>query len=66
MAQIMRRCWDANPKKRMEMDKVVRRLEVLDVQLKSPPAGGCFCLFKPDADAGGVVARTASESEKKD
>ncbi|KAG8046438.1 hypothetical protein GUJ93_ZPchr0008g13375 [Zizania palustris] len=53
MASIMRRCWDANPDVRPEMDEVVRLLEALDtskgggmVPEVKPGAAGCFCFFR--------------------
>ncbi|KAL5214179.1 hypothetical protein ABZP36_003331 [Zizania latifolia] len=51
MARIMRRCWHADPAKRLDMAEVVRLLEALDTSKgggmlpndrKMP---GCFCLF---------------------
>ncbi|XP_031093550.1 serine/threonine-protein kinase STY13-like [Ipomoea triloba] len=45
---VMKRCWDANPDKRPEMDEVVSMLEVIDtskgggmIPLDQPQ--GCFC-----------------------
>lgn len=59
MASIMRRCWDANPEVRPEMEEVVRLLESLDTsngggmllekKKKKHPGGGCFCFFVPRA-----------------
>ena len=51
LANIMRRCWDANPDKRPEMDEVVRLLEAVDTSkgggmIPEDQAGGCFC-FAP-------------------
>ncbi|KAL5220570.1 hypothetical protein ABZP36_025283 [Zizania latifolia] len=53
MANIMQRCWDANPDVRPEMDEVVRLLEALDtskgggmVPEVKPGAAGCFCFFR--------------------
>ena len=47
----MKRCWDANPDKRPEMDEVVKMLENIDankgggmIPLDQP--WGCFCFFK--------------------
>lgn len=48
LGSIMRKCWDANPGKRPEMDEVVRLLEAVDttkgggmIPEDQPP--GCFC-----------------------
>ncbi|XP_052138976.1 serine/threonine-protein kinase STY13-like [Oryza glaberrima] len=59
MASIMRRCWDANPEVRPEMEEVVRLLESLDTsngggmvlekKKRKQPGGGCFCFFVPRA-----------------
>lgn len=51
MANIMRKCWDANPNKRPEMDEVVKMLEALDTSkgggmIPDDQASGCFC-FAP-------------------
>lgn len=51
IANIMKRCWDANPEKRPEMDEVVRLLESIDTSkgggmIPEDQAGGCFC-FAP-------------------
>lgn len=48
VANIMRRCWDANPEKRPEMDEVVKLLEAVDTSkgggmLPNDQAHGCFC-----------------------
>ncbi|KAJ6748626.1 hypothetical protein OIU79_029681 [Salix purpurea] len=48
LANVMKRCWDANPDKRPEMDEVVSLLEAIDVSKGGgmiPPdqQGGCFC-----------------------
>lgn len=47
----MKKCWDANPQKRPEMDEVVSLLEALDTtkgggMIPEDQAGGCFC-FRP-------------------
>ncbi|GKV18909.1 hypothetical protein SLEP1_g29230 [Rubroshorea leprosula] len=48
LANVMKRCWDANPEKRPEMDEVVSLLEVIDtskgggmIPLDQPQ--GCLC-----------------------
>ncbi|KAH7532530.1 hypothetical protein FEM48_Zijuj04G0029900 [Ziziphus jujuba var. spinosa] len=48
LANVMKRCWDANPDKRPEMDEVVTMLEAIDtskgggmIPLDQPQ--GCFC-----------------------
>ncbi|XP_047179614.1 serine/threonine-protein kinase STY13-like isoform X1 [Vigna umbellata] len=51
LSNIMRRCWDANPNKRPEMDEVVRMLEALDTSkgggmIPEDQNSGCFC-FAP-------------------
>uniref|UniRef100_A0A0A9E1M3 non-specific serine/threonine protein kinase n=1 Tax=Arundo donax TaxID=35708 RepID=A0A0A9E1M3_ARUDO len=51
MANIMRKCWDANPDKRPDMDEVVRLLEALDTSkgggmIPEGQAGGCLCFFR--------------------
>ncbi|CAN0898162.1 Serine/threonine-protein kinase STY13 [Linum grandiflorum] len=50
-AGIMRRCWDAQPDKRPEMDEVVRLLEAIDTSkgggmIPEDQSRGCFC-FTP-------------------
>ncbi|KAM0050719.1 putative dual-specificity kinase TKL-Pl-4 family [Helianthus debilis subsp. tardiflorus] len=50
-ANILRKCWDANPDKRPEMDEVVRLLEAIDTSkgggmIPEDQASGCFC-FTP-------------------
>ncbi|CAA7044441.1 unnamed protein product [Microthlaspi erraticum] len=52
LATIMRRCWDANPQKRPEMEEVVHMLEEVDTTKgggmipEDQNSGGCFC-FAP-------------------
>ncbi|GLT77347.1 hypothetical protein SLA2020_489440 [Shorea laevis] len=53
LANVMKRCWDANPEKRPEMDEVVSMLEAIDTSKgggmipgDQPPGiipQGCFC-----------------------
>ncbi|KAK3013773.1 hypothetical protein RJ639_010132 [Escallonia herrerae] len=48
LASIMRKCWDANPERRPEMDEVVRLLEAIDTSkgggmIPEDQAHGCFC-----------------------
>ncbi|RRT38353.1 hypothetical protein B296_00014513 [Ensete ventricosum] len=50
MASIMKKCWDANPDKRPDMDEVVRLLEALDTSrgggmIPDDKAHGCFCFI---------------------
>nr|XP_010923541.1 serine/threonine-protein kinase STY13 [Elaeis guineensis] len=50
LANIMRKCWDANPDKRPDMDQVVRLLEAMDTSkgggmIPEGQARGCFCFF---------------------
>ncbi|KAH7845266.1 hypothetical protein Vadar_000163 [Vaccinium darrowii] len=49
IANVMKRCWDANPDKRPQMDEVVSLLEAIDTSKGGgmiPPdqSQGCFCL----------------------
>ncbi|KAL3507863.1 hypothetical protein ACH5RR_033245 [Cinchona calisaya] len=51
LANIMKKCWDANPEKRPDMEEVVRLLEAIDTSkgggmIPEDQAGGCFC-FAP-------------------
>ncbi|KAJ8753623.1 hypothetical protein K2173_022864 [Erythroxylum novogranatense] len=51
LANVMKRCWDANPDKRPEMDEVVFMLEAIDTTKGGgmiPPdqQGGCLCFCK--------------------
>ncbi|CAN6439683.1 unnamed protein product [Victoria cruziana] len=48
LANVMRKCWDANPEKRPDMDEVVKMLESLDTSrgggmIPEGEAAGCFC-----------------------
>ncbi|KAK2987157.1 hypothetical protein RJ640_019717 [Escallonia rubra] len=48
LASIMRKCWDAKPERRPEMDEVVRLLEAIDTNkgggmIPEDQAHGCFC-----------------------
>ncbi|KAF5462670.1 hypothetical protein F2P56_018658 [Juglans regia] len=48
LASIMRKCWDANPDKRPDMDEVVTLLEAIDTSkgggmIPEDQAHGCFC-----------------------
>ncbi|KAM5566766.1 serine/threonine-protein kinase STY13-like [Rosa sericea] len=45
LAKVMKRCWDAEPSKRPEMDEVVTMLEAID---KSKHPHGCFCFSMLD------------------
>ncbi|XP_057482859.1 serine/threonine-protein kinase STY13-like [Actinidia eriantha] len=52
LASIMRKCWDANPEKRPEMDEVVRLLEAIDTSkgggmIPEDQANRCFCFNTP-------------------
>ncbi|XP_073050208.1 serine/threonine-protein kinase 54 [Primulina eburnea] len=51
VVSIMKKCWDANPEKRPDMDEVVRLLEAIDTSkgggmIPEDQAGKCFC-FAP-------------------
>ncbi|KAG6435577.1 hypothetical protein SASPL_100451 [Salvia splendens] len=51
LANIMKKCWDANPEKRPEMDEVVRLLEAIDTSkgggmIPEDQSSSCFC-FAP-------------------
>lgn len=51
LANIMKKCWDANPEKRPDMDEVVHMLEAIDTSkgggmIPEDQASGCFC-FAP-------------------
>nr|GEX41154.1 serine/threonine-protein kinase HT1-like [Tanacetum cinerariifolium] len=48
LANVMKRCWDANPDKRPEMDEVVTMLEAIDTSkgggmIPGDQAQGCLC-----------------------
>ncbi|XP_058188273.1 serine/threonine-protein kinase STY13-like [Rhododendron vialii] len=48
IANVMKRCWDANPDKRPEMDEVVPMLEAIDTSkgggmIPLDQSQGCFC-----------------------
>ncbi|XP_016479820.1 serine/threonine-protein kinase 52 [Nicotiana tabacum] len=51
LANVMKRCWDANPDKRPEMDEVVSMLEAIDTSkgggmIPVDQQQGCFCFRK--------------------
>ncbi|KAK4375268.1 hypothetical protein RND71_005945 [Anisodus tanguticus] len=47
LANIMKQCWDANPKKSPEMQEVVLRLEAIDTsEVAQNESHGCFCLTR--------------------
>ncbi|RZR84953.1 hypothetical protein BHM03_00011873 [Ensete ventricosum] len=51
MASIMRKCWDADPDKRPDMDEVVGLLLALDTSkgggmIPEDEAQGCWCLIR--------------------
>lgn len=51
IAHVMKKCWDANPDKRPEMDEVVKLLEAIDTSkgggmIPEDQVRGCFC-FTP-------------------
>ncbi|KAL8105067.1 serine/threonine-protein kinase 52-like [Apium graveolens] len=55
-ANIMRKCWDANPENRPSMEEAVRMLEAIDTskgggKVPKDQARGCFC-FAPAAGRG--------------
>lgn len=48
LANVMKRCWDANPDKRPEMDEVVSMIEAIDTSkgggmIPVDQQQGCFC-----------------------
>lgn len=49
----MKKCCDANPEKRPEMDEVVRMLEAVDTSkgggmiAENKASSGCFCFLTP-------------------
>ncbi|GKV42387.1 hypothetical protein SLEP1_g49794 [Rubroshorea leprosula] len=52
LANIMRKCWDANADKRPEMDDVVRMLEAIDTSkgggmIPEDQTPTCFCFTPP-------------------
>ncbi|KAK8684738.1 hypothetical protein V6N13_040754 [Hibiscus sabdariffa] len=52
LANIMRKCWDANPEKRPEMDEVVRMLEAVNTSrgggmIPEDQTPTCLCLGSP-------------------
>ncbi|KAF8378299.1 hypothetical protein HHK36_029638 [Tetracentron sinense] len=51
LANVMKRCWDANPDKRPEMDEVVSLLEAIDTSngggmIPMGQSQGCLCFFR--------------------
>ncbi|XP_068305653.1 serine/threonine-protein kinase 52-like [Pyrus communis] len=51
LANVMKRCWDANPDKRPEMDEVVTMLEAIDTSkgggmIPQDQSQGCLCFRK--------------------
>ncbi|KAJ0579830.1 putative dual-specificity kinase TKL-Pl-4 family [Helianthus annuus] len=51
LANVMKRCWDANPDKRPEMDEVVTMLEAIDTSkgggmIPGDQPQGCLCFRK--------------------
>ncbi|XP_076913363.1 serine/threonine-protein kinase 52-like [Bidens hawaiensis] len=51
LANVMKRCWDANPDKRPEMDEVVTMLEAIDTSkgggmIPGDQSQGCLCFRK--------------------
>ncbi|XP_024969491.1 serine/threonine-protein kinase STY13-like [Cynara cardunculus var. scolymus] len=51
LANVMKRCWDANPDKRPEMEEVVSMLEAIDTSkgggmIPGDEAQGCLCFRK--------------------
>ncbi|XP_072951492.1 serine/threonine-protein kinase 52-like [Typha angustifolia] len=51
LTNIMRKCWDANPDKRPDMDEVVRLLEAIDTSkgggmIPEDQASGCLCFIR--------------------
>lgn len=51
LSNVMKRCWDANPDKRPEMDEVVTMLEAIDTSkgggmIPGDQPQGCLCFRK--------------------
>lgn len=51
LANVMRKCWDANPDKRPEMDEVVKLLEGINTNkgggmIPDDQRSGCLCFYK--------------------
>lgn len=51
LANVMRKCWDANPDKRPDMDEVVQLIEALDTSkgggmIPDGQSPGCLCFTK--------------------
>ncbi|KAJ0974093.1 hypothetical protein J5N97_016058 [Dioscorea zingiberensis] len=56
LANIMRKCWDANPNKRPDMDEVVRLLEAID----TTKGGGMLALDDDDQACVGCLCFSAA------
>ncbi|MCL7042001.1 hypothetical protein MKW94_016288, partial [Papaver nudicaule] len=51
LSNVMKKCWDANPDKRPEMDEVVTLIEDIDTtkgggMIPADQAQGCLCFRK--------------------
>lgn len=51
LANIMKKCWDANPEKRPDMNEIVRMLEAIDTSkgggmIPEGQSGGCLCFTR--------------------
>ncbi|KAF3611695.1 hypothetical protein DY000_02049140 [Brassica cretica] len=66
LSNIMKRCWDANPVKRPEMEEVVKMLEGVDTSkgggmIPEDQRPGCFCFVHLDyLESGANIIITAS------
>ncbi|EEF44886.1 protein kinase atmrk1, putative [Ricinus communis] len=66
LANVMKRCWDANPDKRPEMDEVVSMLEAIDTSkgggmIPGDQPQGCLCFRRAEiiVNCGGYMLRGA-------
>ncbi|KAE8734124.1 Tesmin/TSO1-like CXC domain-containing protein, putative isoform 1 [Hibiscus syriacus] len=70
LANIMRKCWDANPTNRPEMEEVVTILEAVNASqgggmIPEDRSPGCFCLAPPEMNATLTTGYTPGEIHHK-